>query len=157
MVDPKRCDGCAGVFPRTTEYFYACRDRSQQADGLQNWCITCVKAVCSGRKAFQGSGGERMWASRLAYVYGVTPEEYWRVYEFQGGVCAICGSPPGERKLHLDHDHDTFLVRGLLCPSCNGFFRRHRPEAVAAYLANPPAVAVLGERYARGRPALLSA
>lgn len=37
----------------------------------------------------------------------------------QGGVCAICGNPPKTRRLHIDHDHATKRVRGLLCYACN--------------------------------------
>jgi hypothetical protein len=39
----------------------------------------------------------------------------------EGGVCAICGRPPKTRKLHVDHDHKTGKVRGLLCYTCNRF------------------------------------
>jgi hypothetical protein len=37
----------------------------------------------------------------------------------QGGVCAICGNPPKKRPLHIDHNHRTGRVRGLLCYRCN--------------------------------------
>lgn len=44
----------------------------------------------------------------------------------QGGVCAICGrpetrpAPNGQpSRLHVDHNHSTGLVRGLLCNNCN--------------------------------------
>ncbi len=37
----------------------------------------------------------------------------------QGGGCALCGSPPRTRQLHIDHDHKTGRVRGLLCFRCN--------------------------------------
>jgi len=50
---------------------------------------------------------------------GVTDAEYARLLEAQGGGCAICGNPPKTRRLHVDHDHRTGQVRGLLCHRCN--------------------------------------
>jgi hypothetical protein len=41
----------------------------------------------------------------------------------QEGKCAICGSL--ERRLVIDHDHETGKVRALLCWGCNvglGYF-----------------------------------
>lgn len=37
----------------------------------------------------------------------------------QAGGCAICGAEPKTRRLHVDHDHKTGAVRGLLCYRCN--------------------------------------
>lgn len=52
--------------------------------------------------------------------YGITPEDYDRMLEEQGGVCAICeGACPTGRRLAVDHDHETGRVRGLLCVNCN--------------------------------------
>ena len=50
---------------------------------------------------------------------GVTDEDYARLLAAQGGGCAICGNPPKTRRLHVDHDHKTGRVRGLLCHRCN--------------------------------------
>ncbi|WP_243710566.1 endonuclease VII domain-containing protein [Micromonospora sp. KC213] len=43
--------------------------------------------------------------------------EFQELLAEQGRVCAICG---GEDPQHLDHDHRTGWVRGILCFNCNG-------------------------------------
>lgn len=50
---------------------------------------------------------------------GVTDAEYQALLTLQGGGCAICHRPPKTRRLHVDHDHATGRVRGLLCHRCN--------------------------------------
>lgn len=38
----------------------------------------------------------------------------------QGGGCFICGRPPRDDiSLHVDHDHSTGALRGILCFCCN--------------------------------------
>ena len=53
--------------------------------------------------------------------YGITVEDYDRMYAEQNGRCAICGlhQSQQQRRLHVDHDHETGEVRGLLCMNCN--------------------------------------
>lgn len=46
---------------------------------------------------------------------GVDDATYRAMLEEQHGGCAICGSKPRTRRLHVDHDHKTGRVRGLLC------------------------------------------
>ena len=52
------------------------------------------------------------------------------------GKCHICGVPESEcdRRLHLDHDHDTGAFRGWLCARCNMVLGRvcHSPELLLA-------------------------
>lgn len=70
--------------------------------------------------------------ANLKANYGIDLETYLRLYDEQGGGCAICGAThsalakgPAER-LCVDHCHDTGQIRGLLCKPCNtalGAFR----------------------------------
>ena len=63
---------------------------------------------------------ERMRAGHLKRKYGITLADYDAMLLAQGGGCAICAAPePDGQSLHVDHDHDTGAVRGLLCFTCN--------------------------------------
>jgi hypothetical protein len=51
--------------------------------------------------------------------YGLGLIEYQAMFEAQAGRCAICKSTPTVKRLSVDHDHKTGVVRGLLCTNCN--------------------------------------
>ena len=58
---------------------------------------------------------------------GMTPEDYLRIENEQGGVCKICNKDNNDRRLMVDHDHNCCpgqntcgkCTRGLLCKNCN--------------------------------------
>lgn len=68
---------------------------------------------------------ERKLQYRRKYIereFGIKYEQYDQMLEKQKGVCAICGCPetkPNAKYLAVDHNHETGLVRGLLCNNCN--------------------------------------
>jgi len=82
-------------------------------------------------------------------TYGLTCDDYHRLLAHQGGVCAVCGEPPGAWRLVVDHDHDPpYEVRGLAHHRC----QRWITVAVVRYLAAPPGRALgvrVPERKAR--------
>jgi hypothetical protein len=81
---------------------------SQTANGnLRGICIVCE----TDQKL-------RKRENRLNLKYRITPEEYNAYLENQYGRCAICAKF-SERTLHMDHDHETQQLRGLLCSNCN--------------------------------------
>ena len=85
--------------------------------------------------------------STLMRTYGFARGQYDAMHAKQGGCCVICRRKLEEGKnLHVDHDHATGVVRGLLCTSCNNglgrfdddpalfdvaaaYIRRHRVDA----------------------------
>lgn len=53
--------------------------------------------------------------------YGITEEQYEFLWLKQGTCCAICKTKinTSDRAWHVDHDHVTGKVRGILCHHCN--------------------------------------
>jgi hypothetical protein len=54
----------------------------------------------------------------LRRKYGLTQNMYEALVLAQLGKCAVCGANEATN-LHVDHDHRTNKVRGLLCGKCN--------------------------------------
>lgn len=50
-------------------------------------------------------------------LYGISLEDYQKLYEAQNGACLICENK--EERLYVDHCHKEGIVRGLLCRNCN--------------------------------------
>ena len=89
--------------------------------------------------------GSRLW--HLKFKFGITLATLRVMMEQQEGKCAVCGieikslsEDEGDAMVAcVDHDHDSGLVRGLLCNPCNrglGCFldSSFRLEAAANYL-----------------------
>lgn len=93
----KFCRGCRTVLPLS-----AWSARSTTKDGYAFRCRACM------------AGADR--AKHLIRTYGLTVSEVDRLLESQGGTCAICCTSPA---VHVDHDHSTGKVRGILCFRCN--------------------------------------
>lgn len=78
---------------------------------------------------------------------GLTEQDYLKLRTSQGALCAICRRSETEvpkGRLHVDHSHESGLIRGLLCSPCNtaiGLLREDADALLAAvaYLAEPPA------------------
>lgn len=70
----------------------------------------------------------------LQGAYGITCDDYWRLFEVQDGRCAICHQPPSSRRLVVDHDHDTGQIDGLCHFGCN----RRLSTKLRRYLSDSP-------------------
>jgi Recombination endonuclease VII len=124
----KRCPDC-GVSKSLEEFP---RNRNCK-DGRHPYCKPCHNA--RGKESKERLyGGSRHY--HLMRRYGIGADEFDELVRRQGGVCVICGRPDPE---HVDHDHDTGAVRGILCFNCNGGLGQFRDSrdalrAAAEYL-----------------------
>jgi hypothetical protein len=75
-----------------------------------------IKYRRSIRKDWYDRNPEKVKNMCLKRNYGITLDDYNKMYEEQNGCCAICGK---SESLAVDHDHSTGKIRALLCHKCN--------------------------------------
>jgi hypothetical protein len=80
-------------------------------DGLTAYCRPCHNIKV--RESKDRNGGFREY--HLRRRYGIGAAQVDAMIDAQGGTCAVC---PGKPE-HVDHDHVTGKVRGILCFNCN--------------------------------------
>jgi hypothetical protein len=135
--------------------------------GRWSWCRQCeIDSFKTPKRRAQASVRQKVFRDNLRTnnlaemrrrereqnlrsKYGFGEEEYNAMLHTHGGLCAICGKPPTTgrgKKLHVDHDHDSGVIRGLLCSVCNvslGGFKddpallRRAAEYVESFVTQP--------------------
>ena len=97
-------------------------ERKRYSRNIKNaLCVRCGLAEPEPNARECTECGEIRRGKVLERAYGITPERYEEILKLQNGVCYICSDTVKSRrgKLHVDHDHSTGEVRGLLCINCN--------------------------------------
>lgn len=113
------CSKCGET--KSPEEFYK---RSDRPRGRQSKCKTCVGNSTMQVREWRTKNPEAAAANRQrsrVKVYDLSIEEYDALLEKQSHACAICRktAPGGKGRWHIDHNHATGKVRGLLCAMCN--------------------------------------
>lgn len=77
--------------------------------------------ILAKNRKYNKENPDKRKSAILKYEYGITLEDYNKMFNAQGGKCAICQKHQNElkRTLCVDHDHKTGAVRELLCMTCN--------------------------------------
>jgi len=118
-----------------------CIQCNKEHDEKTSFCRRCLET----RKRYCKSNPDLILSIKLKHKYGITLEQYNAMLSKQSGVCMICGKINNRinyktgkpERLVVDHEHDTGMVRGLLCHRCNlavGIFENMK-DALADYLS----------------------
>lgn len=140
----KRCARCNEL--KSTADFCV---RKREKDGLNYWCRQCTSEIGkkfrsdpinlerarATAKAWRQANPEKARATHDAWIannreraatahkfrqlrhrYGITRSQYENLMRESGGKCQLCRS---DKRLCVDHCHESSVVRGILCVLCN--------------------------------------
>lgn len=125
VVCMKTCRDCGKS--KGLDEFYAKQSYCKPCSGLRTKAWRAAnpdrhKANKKRQRKREAPNPEATRRKNLRSKYGISPEQYDALLAEQGGGCACCGkTSAGGRhgRFHVDHDHKTGKIRGLLCHSCN--------------------------------------
>ena len=134
----KECSKCHHTKP--LEYFY--KD-SHKKDGHWTECKQCAEKrekkyrffhtdeIRKKKQLSRKRNPIRDKDNDYRRKYGISFEGVKQMYVNQNGQCALCSYRFNKRKdIHVDHNHTTGKVRGLLCMKCNiqiGYIEKAEP------------------------------
>ena len=107
MIECRTC----GIAKGATDYYYPRGKRHPHCKSCQS-----TKQLVSWGKVSKAEQQRRNRNGKLKRLYGMTIEDYDAMLALQDGVCYICKS---DKKLVVDHCHNSKVVRKILCYSCN--------------------------------------
>lgn len=116
------CSKCGQPLDETTRRGNQCPDCVRAY--YREWSKT-PKAKAKTRRAIARyrqteHGKRRTKSANLQSDYGITIERFEEMLEAQNNSCAICSTLFTDQiRPHVDHCHDSGIVRGLLCRQCN--------------------------------------
>jgi len=126
-ISIKTCYKCHTPKPITE--FNKCKTHK---DGLGSYCKACIKlsqeknkhSIVKYQKQYhidnKESINERTRNHHFIHRYGISKEKADKLVEQCCGKCQICGVSLSESNPpHIDHNHETGVVRGILCRCCN--------------------------------------
>lgn len=105
--------------------YWRCSERYKPTS--QAWRMAHQARLREYMARWRKSHPEHLAAYMRRYRYGLEAPAYDALMEQQRGRCPLCDVPAKEAPrgmLHVDHDHSTGRVRGLICFRCNTALER---------------------------------
>lgn len=137
----KKCSKC-GALKNLSDFY----KNNNTKDKYTSYCKKCsIEHSGNWHKNNKEKKTQLMREGNYKRKYGITTEQYNKIFKYQKGCCAICGKHQKifKRSFAVDHCHSTGEVRGLLCMNCNTAIGKFNDDVslvlkAAAYLTNPP-------------------
>jgi hypothetical protein len=119
----RKCPKC------NIDIYYVNNRNLRMAEQKKSLCNYCKGSIC-GRIIPHNKGKYTLTLEQrkinkrniqLKRNFGITNEDYNRIFNEQQGKCKICNVHRNEleKNLYVDHDHQSKKIRGLLCQKCN--------------------------------------
>lgn len=125
---PERCRAKSKAYRKRNAK--ACKAR------CASWRSRNLEKARALSRAWNAANPERMkaaWDRKRFKKYGMTRDDFEELFKLQGCRCAGCGSyDPKGKDWHIDHEHKTKHVRGILCSGCNSAigFAKDNPQTL---------------------------
>jgi hypothetical protein len=91
-------------------------DAEKRRAGRRKSYVKRKDKILAQERGYRASNPDAYRRTRLKHRYQLTFEQYQKLFEQQGGKCALCRERVAA---DVDHCHETGKVRGLLCRACN--------------------------------------
>ena len=122
----KRCPDCSAIEASQRSADWQRENREKHNANARQWRANNPN---ESREASRKSQAKRrrerpdtVKREKVRSKYGLSDRQLDELYERSGGCCEACGvelTEGGNKKACIDHDHQTGIVRGLLCTRCN--------------------------------------
>lgn len=107
---------------RLNQARYRERNRAAIRERIRNRAPEKKATTRAQNRARYHAAPEKARDQFLRRRYGISQTDFDRMFFAQDGRCAVCDLadfPGPGNKPHVDHDHATGKVRGLVCVRCN--------------------------------------
>lgn len=114
----KKYSKTSKAIERSKKYIESIKQTGKITEYNERWRSGTGKGYA---KRYYDSNKDTHKNCSLKRIYGITLEYYKQILHSQNYRCSICGVHEEELKksLAVDHCHNTGIIRGLLCKSCN--------------------------------------
>jgi len=125
MLYKVKCLNCNNEFETRSYTKKYCSINCKNIYSKKRICIDCNKIKITNKKRCSLCEQIKKDKEKLNKIYpllskyDISMENYIEMINKQHNKCKSCGCDFDIKRVCIDHDHETGIVRGLLCNQCN--------------------------------------